>query len=167
MTKISILSSALYVSFCFVTSCTNANNPDPGEKSKPGFDLTAAKKDIEEANRNFCGMLSKSDSVGLANSYATDAEMMVPNAPAVVGRKNIQTEISNIINSGATKLDLKTINLWGDEGMLIEEGILTLATKDGKQLDKGKYIVLWKKEDGTWKLFRDCFNSDLPAPSSK
>jgi ketosteroid isomerase-like protein len=35
--------------------------------------------------------------------------------------------------------------------------------KDGKQIDKGKYIVLWKKEDGKWKLFRDCYNSDLPA----
>jgi len=31
-------------------------------------------------------------------------------------------------------------------------------------LDKGKYIVIWKKVDGEWKYYRDIFNSDLPIP---
>jgi ketosteroid isomerase-like protein len=46
-----------------------------------------------------------------------------------------------------------------------EEGVYEIKTKDGKQLDKGKYIVLWKKEDGKWKLHRDISNSDLPLAS--
>lgn len=45
---------------------------------------------------------------------------------------------------------------------LISGSKLLILDKDGKQLDKGKYIVLWKKEEGKWKLFRDCYNSDLP-----
>jgi ketosteroid isomerase-like protein len=48
--------------------------------------------------------------------------------------------------------------------MLTEEGEVTLETKEGKQIDKGKYIALWKKEDDKWKLFRDCYSSDLPVP---
>jgi len=48
----------------------------------------------------------------------------------------------------------------------VEEGEYTFMGEDGEQLDKGKYIVLWKMEDGKWKLFRDCYNSDLPIPSS-
>jgi ketosteroid isomerase-like protein len=35
--------------------------------------------------------------------------------------------------------------------------------KDGTIADKGKYIVVWKKEDGKWKLHRDLSNSDLPV----
>jgi ketosteroid isomerase-like protein len=66
------------------------------------------------------------------------------------------------MNAGANKLGLTTTGLWGDEKMLAEEGIFTFMDKDGNQIDKGKYIVLWKKEDGKWKLFRDCYNSDLP-----
>lgn len=46
--------------------------------------------------------------------------------------------------------------------MLAEEGEFTFMDKNDKFLDKGKYIVLWKKEDGEWKLFRDCYNSDMP-----
>ena len=33
--------------------------------------------------------------------------------------------------------------------------------------DSGKYIEIWRKQpDGSWKLFRDTFNSDAPpAPA--
>ena len=40
-----------------------------------------------------------------------------------------------------------------------------MMKKTGKPKDE-KYIVLWKKAAGRWKLFRDIFNSNLPAPTS-
>jgi hypothetical protein len=34
--------------------------------------------------------------------------------------------------------------------------------------DKGKYIVVLRKEGGAWKISNDVFNSDLPpAPPAK
>jgi len=45
-------------------------------------------------------------------------------------------------------------------------GTFTLKGKGGQELDAGKYIVIWKREDGQWKLHRDIFNSSLPAPGS-
>jgi ketosteroid isomerase-like protein len=31
--------------------------------------------------------------------------------------------------------------------------------------DRGKYLEVYKKQsDGTWKVIRDMFNSDLPLP---
>jgi len=143
------------------TSCSA-----PQKDTPPAFDLTAAKQEIEAANRNFMEVLSKGDSVGLANCYTSDAKFMSPNAPAFVGRSNIQTAIAGFINAGITKAELKAVEVWGTADLLAEEGELTLATKDGVQVDKGKYIVLWKKEDGKWKLFRDCVNSDLPVPAT-
>ena len=159
----------ILISSLLLVGCSNSDKPNSTAEivSQPTFDLTVARKEIEEANRNFMDFLSKGDSVGLANCYSDDAKFMGPNSPEIEGRKNIQTVVAGIINSGATKLDLKIKDLWGTEALLAEEGQLRLSTKEGKQLDKGKYIVLWKKEDGKWKLFRDCFNSDLPAPMSK
>ena len=29
--------------------------------------------------------------------------------------------------------------------------------------DRGKYLVIWKNVDGTWKLHVDIYNSSLPA----
>ena len=88
---------------------------------------------------------------------------MGPNEPSHEGRSKIQTVYEGFIQAGANKLDLITTGVWGDENLLAEEGLFTFSDKEGKQLDKGKYIVLWKKADGKWKLFRDCYNSDLPV----
>ena len=151
----------LILLFC-ATSCNT-----PRIENKTSFDLANTKKEIEEAGRNFMALVAKGDSVGLANCYTTDAKFMGSNSPAVSGRTKIQSVVASIINSGVTKFDLRLTEVWGTEELIAEEGEFTLATKEGTQLDKGKYIVLWKKEDGKWKLFRDCFNSDLPIPSVK
>ncbi|GAB2558242.1 YybH family protein [Spirosoma areae] len=146
----------------FAAGCTTASK-ERGET----FDKATVKTEIEAANSEFMDLVSKGDSVGLANSYALDAKLMGPNGPAMTGRKSIQTGMAGIINSGIAKADLKVVDVWGGGDIVAEEGELTLFDKAGTQLDKGKYIVLWKKEDGKWKLFRDLFNSDLPLPSAK
>ena len=167
MKKFSFLIVAGFFSLPLLFSCNNSAKTTSPE-SKQELDLTTAKGEIEEANRNFMDVLSKGDSVALADCYATDAKFMAPNSPAVEGRKNIQSVLAaGIINAGVASVDLTTVNVWGNEAMLAEEGALIMTGKGGKELDKGKYIVLWKKEDGKWKLFRDCFNSDLPAVSAK
>lgn len=69
---------------------------------------------------------------------------------------------SNLIRR-CFEIRLKTIEIWGDENFITEEGTLEVYVKGGTLVDKGKYLVLWKKEDGVWKLYRDLFNSDMPA----
>jgi ketosteroid isomerase-like protein len=33
--------------------------------------------------------------------------------------------------------------------------------------EKGKYVEIWRRQaDGSWKLARDIFNSDLPLPTA-
>ena len=155
------LVAASVVLLFFMIACNS-----PKQQASAAFDITAAKKEIEEVNGNFMNFLSKADSVGVASCYTTDAKFMASNVPAVAGRNNIQSVVAGLINAGVIKLDLKLQDVWGTEALLAEEGEFTLASKEGTQLDKGKYIVLWKKEDGKWKPFRDIFNSDLPVPAA-
>ena len=131
-------------------------------QKETAFDLDNAKKEIDEANRDFVNLFNRGDSVGLANMFTIDGKSMEPNEPAYIGRSQIQTHYSIVMKAGANKLGLLTTGLWGDENLLAEEGEFTFMDKDEKLLDKGKYIVLWKKEDDKWKLFRDCYNSDMP-----
>ena len=121
-----------------------------------------ARAEIEAANKNFMALVAAGDSVGLANAYTIDAKFMGAGAPSVVGRANIQTVMSGIIQSGITGVDLRLENIYGTEDLIAEEGELTLFVGE-KAVAEEKYIVLWKKEDGKWKLFRDIFNSNLPA----
>jgi uncharacterized protein (TIGR02246 family) len=131
------------------------------------FDKAAARKAIESADSLFVDLLDKGDATGLANCYTADAQFMMPNAPSIEGRTNIQAAMMEFIKSGATKMNVHINNVWGDEETLISEGTMTFSTKEGQVVDKSKYITVYKREDGRWKMFRDCFNSDLPVPASK
>jgi uncharacterized protein (TIGR02246 family) len=132
------------------------------EEVVPEFDLETAKAEIEEANKDFAALVAAGDSVGLANSYTVDAHFMGAGAPAVKGREAIQSAMSGIIQSGITGVDIRLEEVYGTEDMLAEVGELTLYVGDDAVAEE-KYIVLWKKEDGRWKLFRDIFNSNSPA----
>jgi ketosteroid isomerase-like protein len=103
----------------------------------------------------------------VADIYTEDAKLLGSHAPAIVGKKNIGMAIGSLIKAGITQVGLKTIEVWGTDEILTEEGELSLATRDGKQIEKGKYVVIWKKADGHWKILRDFSNSDLPLPSGK
>lgn len=75
-------------------------------ETKQTFDLSAAKKEIDVANRNFEKYISTGDSVGFAkNSYTIDAHYMAPNQPVIVGRKAIQTMCHQTLSAGVSKLD--------------------------------------------------------------
>ncbi len=145
------------LSLLFVTGCNNATS----------FDNAAAQKAIESADSLFVSLLDKGDATGLANCYTSDALLMAPNAPSLQGKTNIQSAMLEFITSGATKMSIRTNNVWGNEETLISEGIMTFSTKEGMVVEKSKYITVYKMEDGRWKMFRDCYNSDLPLPAAK
>jgi len=55
---------------------------------------------------------------------------------------------------------------WGDENSVTEVGVYELNAADGSQIDKGKYISIFKRVDGKLKPVRDIWNSDSPAASA-
>lgn len=131
-------------------------------ETKPAFNSEAAKKEIAAANLAFETAISKMDSVGISNLYATDAKWMNPNAPSVEGKVALVSSVGAIIRAGIGSAKLTTTEVWGDENFVTEEGVYLLNAKDGSQIDKGKYLVLWKRVDGKLMFYRDIFNSDLP-----
>jgi ketosteroid isomerase-like protein len=136
-------------------------------ETKAPFDLANAKKEIEAANQEVSNFMAKGDSVGLASCYGTDGALLLNNMPAVKGQANLVKAWGGFINSGIGAIELNTTEVWGDENYITEDGTYVLKAKDGTQLDKGKYLVLWKKENGKWKFHRDISNSDLPVADNK
>lgn len=160
--QVPLMLAALAATLVFTASCNS-----PAKESAVTVDNATLKKEIEAANIEFAGFIAKGDSVGMANFYTEDAKLMFSNAPAIVGRKNIQTAIHNVLGSGIAKAEFKAIDVWGTDDFVSEEGQASLFDKAGTQVVKDKYIVLWKKEAGKWKPFRDISNSDSPLPTAK
>jgi len=130
--------------------------------TKPAFDLANAKKEIEAANVILTTAINKGDSLGAAEAYTTDGKLMGNNMPSITGKANLTSFWGGFSKAVGADVILTTSEVWGNDELITEEGVFEIKSKQGTQLDKGKYIVLWKKEDGKWKLHRDISNSDLP-----
>jgi uncharacterized protein (TIGR02246 family) len=144
------------------SSCTETKTDETETVAESSFDLETAKAEIEAANKEFMAFYAAGDTMGLANSYTQDGKVMNAGAPSVSGKNNIASLFAGMIKSGITKADLRLENVYGSEDLLVEEGVAFLYAGE-KAVAEEKYIVVWKKEDGKWKLFRDIFNSNLPA----
>ena len=91
---------------------------------------------------------------------------MPPNADFVTGKKAIQAFWQAVMDMGVKEAKLEIVELESHGDAAIEISTFTLLGEVGQVLDKGKYVVIWKQEDGQWKLHRDIFNSSMPAPGS-
>lgn len=133
------------------------------EKSASAFDIKQGEASVLQCNQRFMKAFKGGDSVEVSKCFTTDAKAMAPNQATVKGRENISHFISGMMKSGVADFDLNTIKIWGDSSILAEEGSYQISDKDGKQIDKGNYIALWKQETGNWKMYRDIWTSTQPS----
>jgi len=117
---------------------------------------------IEEANRKFMAAAATADAKALAELYAVDAQLLPPNTQFVDGRPAIQEFWKGAFSAGIKGATLVTIEVGGQGGTAYEVGRYTLLGEGGQPLDQGKYLTVWKKVGGTWKLYRDMWNTSLP-----
>ena len=70
MTKISKFTSGVFLCSIILSSCTNGDSSKATteEATKPKFDLTVAKKEIEATNQNIIDLFAKHDSVGILDT---------------------------------------------------------------------------------------------------
>jgi ketosteroid isomerase-like protein len=133
------------------------------ESTIPRDSIKAA---ISAQNVLFAKALANSDSVGLANIYASDAEFMAPNESLTQGRVGIVHVIGGYIREGMINFNLTSFEILSVGEMVTVQKSYILTDKNGGNKDIGKSVEVWKVEDGKYKIFRDCFNSDLPCPTN-
>jgi len=148
---------------CLFLNSSCKKQVDALTSDMPTFDAEAAKTAIEERSKVFVDAINTKDSVGLANCYTSDAKFMQPNDKSVEGRANIKKLFGQWMKGGMPQMSLTVHEVWGSEDMLAAENTWTFINQSGKTVDAGKSIEIYKKEDGVWKLHRDCYNSDMPV----
>ncbi|MDP1842404.1 MAG: DUF4440 domain-containing protein [Sediminibacterium sp.] len=146
-------------------ACTEKKDAEVTETSD-AFSLDSAKIAIANSNKTYGECFASKDSVSFLNHYTKDACLFVSNMPRLCGPQAINGFFNGSVAMGIGAIDLVTEELIGDEKGLTEIGNYQLKDIKGNTIDKGKFIVVWKQEDGKWKMYRDIFNSDnSPAPS--
>lgn len=140
----------------------NLQQPGP---SKTVFNINEVRAYIEEMNKTYSMRFTTNDTAFYSARYCTDAEVFAPEIPVIRGRIAIRDYFyNNGLNKDAV-IELPAGNFYGSEDLIIEEGAYNFPDGKGGSFDKGKFIAIWKKEDDSWKLYREIWNSDILPPS--
>ena len=116
---------------------------------------------IAEANAAWEAAFNAGDGAGMAALYTEDAMLLPPGGESVEGRAAIEAFWQSAIEELGVQAALKTSELEIHGDMATEVGSFVDTGADGAHVDHGKYVVLWKKVDGDWKLHRDIWNSSM------
>lgn len=119
----------------------------------------AQEAEIKAGTEKFEAAWNAGDAAGVAAMYSMDAVLLPPNSPPVRGMKNIEALWAESVSMGGTA-DLTTDEVFVMGDMATEVGVYVINADDGSTVDNGHYMVVWKLEDGVWKMHRDMWNSD-------
>jgi len=162
----SIFSSLIIIAL-LITACNTAPETKPGETvSATSFNLDSVKAAIVSSNQLFADAFVKGDSTLLIDRYASDGCLLPADMHTLCGHEAIATFYRGAYDQmGVRNVKLSTTQVYGEGEYVTEEGTYEIFAAENKFIDKGKFLVLWKKTDAGWKMFRDIFNSDNPPPT--
>ena len=106
--------------------------------------------------------------------YTADAVRLPPHEARVVGKTAIDS--TNRLSPKFSAFDVKDISVVGNGDLAVATGTYNATIPAGKDAkgkatpavnDVGKFMQSLKKQsDGSWKVTKDIWNSDLPLPGT-
>lgn len=131
-------------------------------------DVEAARAELRTADTEWAQTTANADA--FVGYFAADGVMYPPNQPAVSGADAVRTWVTGMMAMPGFSLSFQnTVAETGSSGDFgYTAGTYQFAANgpDGQLMnDTGKYVTVWRKEAGGWKVVADMFNSDMPMPT--
>jgi ketosteroid isomerase-like protein len=161
---------ARYAIRCFVmilvvtlAACQPKNSVDLADAAR-----TAIRKTLDEGMPMFQNLNKENAAVFVKFLYADDVIIFPPNAPPLTGHEAITGMLQNYPPVPDYKQESEEIEVFGDYAYLRDTWSVTMNPPGMTAYkDTGTVIQIWKKQaDGSWKLWREIWHSDLRKPTS-
>ena len=123
------------------------------------------KTEIEGLGREFASLFAKKDVAALTAMYSADAMVFPPEGQIVRGTDAIGSLWQGFVDSGARAIGFTVVDVERCGDFAHEVGTYVIQGVDGKELDRGKYVVIWKRQGKTWRIQRDIWNTSVPPTS--
>jgi uncharacterized protein (TIGR02246 family) len=114
---------------------------------------------VEAGNQAFIAAMLRGDAAAVSQLYTETAQVIAPGAPVARGRSAIAAAWQKTIDAGVKELSLQTAEVESAGDLASETGTVRMVAKDGA-VTQARYLVVWKREGGRWKLHRDIWNSE-------
>ena len=144
-------------------SCTNETAQTTAAADT--FNLDSAKAAIAASNATYGACFATGDSAAFVSHYTSDACISPSNMPKMCGPQAVNGFFVGGYKMGIRNLKLTTDEVMGGKDAVVETGTYEVLGDKGVSFDKGKFIVVWKEENGKWKMHRDIWNTDMPVPA--
>ena len=121
----------------------------------------SVKAEIDAANQQWAAAFNKGDAAAVAAFYTDQATILPPGADMATGRDAIQKFWAGAIQSGLKNVTLQAVAVEQFGNAAREIGRVSLDVTNPQKPTvhvDGKYVVLWKRLHGTWKLDTDIWN---------
>jgi ketosteroid isomerase-like protein len=159
-------------------ACSGTSSPATTGDSASNALTAADSAAIVAVNARLSAAGLSSDWDAWSADFITDPVRLPPNAPTVSGKAS--SDAFNRATPKFTTFDVAITSIVGRADLAVATGSFKLSMAAGQDSsgkptpavnDQGKFVqVLMKQPDGSWKIARDIWNSDLPvvaAPATK
>ena len=118
-------------------------------------------KELHALAENFAAVFGRGDAAGVAEFYSDNGMLLPPGADFVRGKPDIEAFWREAMDMGIrnARIDILEVEQHGDTA--IEVSKYTLSDANDQVMDHGKGIVIWKHENGGWKMHRDIWTSSI------
>ena len=118
---------------------------------------------LADTGASFVRSYGAGDAAAVAGLYTADAQLLPPGSGVVGGRAAIAEFWASVMRAGAVTIALETAELEVAGALAVTTGRYLLSDGDGRDVDSGKFLVVWREEAGAWRLHRDIWNTSVAA----
>lgn len=122
---------------------------------------------IEEVLNQYAVAVNTGDLDLFISIHTDDAVNMGPDAPATFGKEELRASLEPLFDNFTSEMTLYPEEAQADGDLGFARGTYTLlmTPKSGgsPSFADGKYLTVCKRQaDGSWKISRECYNSNVP-----
>lgn len=139
---------------CGTSAAERIDMPEP-------FSTASVKAELDSMNRSYHERFRNKTPAYFAERYTTDACVMAPRMPRICGLSGIVDYYWSNGENETLQLEMVGEEVSGTATEVSEVGSYRVFDDEGTDLDKGKYITIYRHQEGHWKVHREIWNSDL------
>ena len=159
--RIVLITAALAAGLFVLAGCASTGATAPTSQA----DFNAI---VKALFAQYSGSLVAGDASRWMSLWDVNGVQLPPDEPMVTSTEDLREGITAGLAGVSFKaMDIKLTKAWVDHefGWATGNYSYTFVTADGKTSGSydGKYQTIFRRQpDGSWKIFRDCFNSNVP-----
>ena len=120
---------------------------------------------VNLAHQQLMASFGQGDAMGVAAIYTEDGQVLPAYSAAIRGRAAIQAFWQGCMDMGICAMQRTPLEMDCLTETINEVGEYRFLDRQGRVLDIGKYVLIWKRQHGQWQIQRDIWTSSLPTAS--